>query len=192
VDYGQGLANVPSGTALFIQSFENAIGNIHHPKYTVMKHHDDVNLSVFWEGVQVLMIWTTWFLNQYTILVIMLNFLIAVINDTYVEEQNVEKMRTYQYRNELNIEYLLIRNFFLKAKTITCVLYATDKELYKVDSQEMEDFSDEIKKTIEKSNEETREKVDQSLQAVSDINERMTSLETLMKDMKSMMEKKAD
>jgi len=71
----------------------------------------------------------------------MLNFLIAVINDTYVRESSVEKMHTYQYRNALNIEYLLVRDFFLKAKTLTCVLYVTDKETYRVDTNEMEEFS---------------------------------------------------
>jgi len=115
------------------------------------------------------MIWTTWFLNQYTILVIMLNFLIAVINDTYVKESTVSKMHTYQYRNELNTEYLLVRNFFLMPKTITCVLYVTDSELYRVHSHEMEEFSQEIRDTVEKSGLETREKVEDSLKAVSDI-----------------------
>ena len=79
-------------------------------------------------------------------------------------------MYTYQYRNELNIEYLLVRDFFLKAKTITCVLYVTDKETYRVHTHEMEDFSKQIIETVEKS----------SLKAVSDINDRITSLETLM------------
>ena len=32
------------------------------------------------------MIWFVWLMNQYVILVIMLNFLISVISDTYVKE----------------------------------------------------------------------------------------------------------
>ena len=38
-------------------------------------------------------------MNQYVILVIMLNFLISVISDTYVKESAKQKMYTDMYRN---------------------------------------------------------------------------------------------
>ena len=83
------------------------------------------DLSEGWEDVQLTMIWVVWLFNQYAILVIMLNFLIAVINDTYVKESSVSKMHKYKHRNELNLEYLQIRDCFFKSKIITCDLFVT-------------------------------------------------------------------
>ena len=80
------------------------------------------DLSEGWEGVQLTMIWTVWLFNQYAILVIMLNFLIAVINDTYVKESSVSKMHKYRHRNDLNLEYCQIRDCFFKSKIISCKL----------------------------------------------------------------------
>ena len=58
------------------------------------------------------MIWFVWIANQYVILVIMLNFLISVISDTYVKESAKQKMYTYTFRNQLNLELLQIRTSF--------------------------------------------------------------------------------
>ena len=53
-------------------------------------------------GFAVTQLWVigvVYFFNQYIVLVIMLNFLIAVINDTYQRVMKYQKMYKYQYRN---------------------------------------------------------------------------------------------
>jgi len=57
------LPDMPSGTALLISSFENAIGNISNPSYLKLKGVKTEKLSEFFAGVQLFMIWIFWFLN---------------------------------------------------------------------------------------------------------------------------------
>jgi len=78
------IKGIENGVSLFINSFENSIGNISPPDYP--KIVNVKGLSRVLANVQLAMIWVVWFLNQYIILVIMLNFLIAVISDTYNRE----------------------------------------------------------------------------------------------------------
>ena len=75
--------DMPAGATLWLSSFENSIGNIGNPAYLKLK--DVKGLSTFFENVQLTMIYGFWFLNQYIILVIMLNFLISVIGETYAK-----------------------------------------------------------------------------------------------------------
>ena len=134
MDYGTPGNDISADQYLMVQTFQNSIGNINTPNY--LKFKGSSRLSDSYKSIQLGMIWIVWFLNQYVILVIMLNFLIAVISDTYTREQQLEKMHTYAYRNALNIEYLQIRKFFYKLRSFTCVLYITDQEAYQNKSQE--------------------------------------------------------
>jgi membrane-anchored glycerophosphoryl diester phosphodiesterase (GDPDase) len=95
-------------------------------------------LSRVAEYIQLAMIWCVWFFTQYMILIIMLNFLIAVISDTYSRETERLTMHTYQFRNQLNLEFLTIRDTFFKPKDFHCVLYITDKETYRADNMELD------------------------------------------------------
>lgn len=61
----------------FTMTFENGLGNIAQP---------DVSFWLYETGYQYYMvycIWIIWFLNQMVITIVMLNFLIAVISQTY-------------------------------------------------------------------------------------------------------------
>lgn len=81
-------------TNFFLQVFENSIGNISPPTF-VEKHPS--NLRVF--GV-----YTTWFTNQFVVLIILLNFLIAVISQSYENVMNSQSILTYLSRCEWNKE----------------------------------------------------------------------------------------
>jgi len=148
------IRGMGNGVSLFINSFENSIGNINTPEYP--KIVNVKGLSWVLMTVQLTMIWVIWFLNQYVILVIMLNFLIAVISDTYNKEQGRAKYHTYLYRNELNIEYLKMRGLFFPSNTVNCVLYVTDKERYEMETPEYDGFFDEVIATVKDSHVETR------------------------------------
>jgi len=128
-------------TALLLQSFENSIGNIQAPNYPEFKGKD---LNSFLKGVQIFLIWFVWFANQYIILVIMLNFLISVISDTYVKITELSKMHTYRYRSQLNIEFLSIRDKFRKPLKVSCILLVTSNDKYQIEESDYSDMKEEI------------------------------------------------
>ena len=69
-------------------------------------------------------------------------------------------MYTYRYRNQLNIEYLEIRDRFRSSKEINCVVLMNDRDLYTIEPDNFEDFSEKIVETIENAHSETREKIE--------------------------------
>ena len=160
MNYGT-VDDVSSDQYLSISTFENSIGNINPPYYLNLRQTNGKNttlvtgLSKVYEDIQLIMIWGIWLFNQYIIMIVMLNFLIAVISETYSRETERLKMHTYQFRNQLNLEFLTIRDTFLSLDNITCVIYITDKETYRVKYEE-EDSSEKIVVPEEKSGEETR------------------------------------
>ena len=77
-------------------TFENGIGNVNNPKYLKT---DNKELSTFLAYTQITMVWVIWFFNQYVILVIMLNFVISVISETYNKVQSRQKMNSYKFKN---------------------------------------------------------------------------------------------
>ena len=56
---------------IILQSYRNSIGDIAPPEFEAFQSSDNTILYL---------IWFIWFMNQFFILIIMLNFLIAVIS----------------------------------------------------------------------------------------------------------------
>lgn len=91
----------------------------------------------------------------------MLNFLISVISDTYCAITDKRVMYTYIYRNELNVEYLKVKDRFIGMQGIQCMLFVCSKETYQFDDDDSD--SDEIKDSIS----ELNQKVDKILEVLS-------------------------
>lgn len=70
-------------STFFITTFEYSIGNINPPSYELWinkmhaNEHDQVNWWVC--HISIYLIWLLWFGNQFLLLIILLNFLIAVL-----------------------------------------------------------------------------------------------------------------
>ena len=69
------------------------------PMYAPLKEDD----SMF-RSINVTLIWICWFFQAFFMLVIMLNFLIAVITSTYERVMNYQKIISYMHKAELNME----------------------------------------------------------------------------------------
>ena len=65
----------------FIQAYRNSIGDLAppaHKKWNELVTTDKDNESLV--NLMVLVIWLVWFFNQFIVLIILLNFLIAIIS----------------------------------------------------------------------------------------------------------------
>lgn len=94
----QKFPDIDGVSAFFLQTFENSVGNIRNPTYNLwidkyncdVKFHDDVFLcttsNIVISIVSIYMIWFVWFVNQMVVFIILVNYLIVYIGNSY---QNV-------------------------------------------------------------------------------------------------------
>jgi len=94
-----------------LQNYRNSIGDISVPtyaswiaKFNTGVYKNEVNSKDGYKTAEpqmsiiVMLVWGFWFLNQFISLIILLNFLVAVISESY-EKINVEhEMYTFMYR----------------------------------------------------------------------------------------------
>ena len=59
---------------------------------------------------------TIWFLNQFFVVIILLNFLIAVISQSYENVMNKQDIKKYEYIADLNEEALMMINSLPRMK----------------------------------------------------------------------------
>jgi hypothetical protein len=62
--------------------------------------------------IMVYIIWTVWFLNQFFCMIMLLNFLIAIISDEYATINTYSSHFLYTRRKELNFDCLTVYNYF--------------------------------------------------------------------------------
>lgn len=79
----------------------------------------------FWdqfEGtVMVTIIWSVWVLHQLIILVVMLNFLIAIISESYESVMSKSEIFKYNQRAQLNVECLQILHYLKLLGGLNCL-----------------------------------------------------------------------
>ena len=78
----------------FLGVYENSLGNISTPGYTIWDPSDKENKNLF-NTIILVVIWVIWFLNQWFIFMILLNFVIALISQSY--DDVMEKQMETEY-----------------------------------------------------------------------------------------------
>ena len=103
------------------------------------------------------LIWTFWVLHQFMIVIILLNFLIAVLSQSYEMVMSKASISTYLHRCELNMECLRVQAHIgllepINLFTIACA----DSHEGDEGSDEWLGFVSEVKKFIEKNNKQLK------------------------------------
>ena len=89
----------------FLENFKNAVANLGSPELGFWEKQTE-NPAV--SSVMVYICWIIWMLNQFFILVILLNFLIAIICQSYEEVLSKQIVTKYTKKCELNRECRLL------------------------------------------------------------------------------------
>ena len=115
----------PSLGAIFkilLQAYRNSTGDISAPGYAVWIPKSDkdyllmgiTNSTV--ENIKrrtiICLIWIMWLYNQFLNLIILLNFLIAVISQVYDTVVATQNLVTYKHRAEMNLDYFMMADFW--------------------------------------------------------------------------------
>ena len=88
---------VPNAFIMILQVYRNSIGDIATPSYD-MWQGENMKENPFTCNFMILVIWVSWFVNQYLNLIILLNFLIAIISQSYEEIMTEQSVFRYQHR----------------------------------------------------------------------------------------------
>ena len=93
------------GIRITVQTYRNSIGDITTPNYSKWLTLEQQN-EISHEDLEYVMglAWMFWILNQIITLIILLNFLIAVISDSYANVNSVKDMYTFYHKASLNYE----------------------------------------------------------------------------------------
>ena len=74
------------------------------------------------------LIWTVWFLNQFFCMIMLLNFLIAIISEEYASINTYSSHFLYSRRKELNYESLTVYNYFNKLPDFNTLIVWSNPE----------------------------------------------------------------
>jgi len=88
--------------------FENSIGNINDPVF------DDAHIK----GYKMYLVWLIWWFNQFMIVIILLNFLIAVISQSYENVMNSATILKFKDIAQLNREAYLVMQYLPNTRMV--------------------------------------------------------------------------
>ena len=71
------------------------------------------------------LIWLMWISHQFLILIVLLNFLIAIISQSYENVMSKQEIYKYQQRVQMNKECLQLLDFFGLLPDFNCLLIVT-------------------------------------------------------------------
>ena len=93
--------------------------------------------------------WTLFLFNEFFNLIVLLNFLIAIISESYEEVMGKEIANKYQSRSSINLEILQLTDFFTKKNESTeTMLYLSANAAHSEHGNEMQGFVKSINGAI--------------------------------------------
>jgi sensor histidine kinase YesM len=99
---------LPIFPTYLMYAYRNAIGDLAAPKYIYWLEKAEEEPYGSW--MMIILIWILWVLNQWIIFIILLNFLIAIVGDSYAMANLQKEIHLYENYALLNLEYLAMSN----------------------------------------------------------------------------------
>ena len=102
-----------------LQTFRTSIGELGMPVYSKLLAKPpgvarDINIAL---------IWVTWFLQTSLMLIVMLNFLIAVITDNYDRVYKLQQTYGYYHKAQLNHETYMLLSTLQDLPEYRCIVF---------------------------------------------------------------------
>jgi hypothetical protein len=130
----------------FLQTFRTSIGELGMPVYKKL-----VKKTGIFKTINVILIWVVWFVQTFFMLIVMLNFLIAVITSNYEKVKSEQAIIAYLNKASLNAETYMILKCFKDLPEYRCIVLQKSR-LSDSTKDEMDKRFDELKKFIGKKN----------------------------------------
>jgi len=104
----ESFSGISIALGYFFTTFENSIGNISSPTIDFYK---PISKRTLVDKLRIYMIYILWWFAQIVLLIILLNFVIALISQYYEDVMNRKIMHTYVMKNNINGEHYVLKKF---------------------------------------------------------------------------------
>jgi hypothetical protein len=122
---------------IVLATWRNAIGDIYAPDYSKWsanlgvedKDQDDVDgVGTTYSYVMITLVWLVWFLNQLFLFLVLTNFLISIIGNSF--GNNIDKREEVAYNNkiDLNVEAALYKKWWGNDRKFDTIVILCPKE----------------------------------------------------------------
>jgi hypothetical protein len=101
LDDAAGYSGTSQSMGYFIVAFQNGIGGIVPPTVDAWNPKDD---QIFSEKVLIFLVYFFWLFQQYVVLIVLLNFLVAMISSVYEEVMDAKLQYEFKQKSDLNGE----------------------------------------------------------------------------------------
>ena len=147
-DYG-GLGILPT---YMMFTYRNTLGDITAPGYNYWLNQSETDplLSNF----MIITIWAFWIINQWLVLIIILNILIAIISNAYDTTVSNHTNDKYRYRAEINRYMRYIERLLGIDTPIDCIIISNS--INEKDENTLSGMVQEITECVLKSNDELK------------------------------------
>lgn len=115
------------------------------------------------------LIWVFWVLHQFMIVIILLNFLIAVLSQSYEMVMSQATISIYLHRCDLNLECLRVKDHLGLLEPINMfTIAAADSQEGEENNDEWLGFVSEVKKFIDRNNKQVKVAQSKRMDAMSE------------------------
>ena len=111
----------------------------------------------------IIIIWSVWIFHQFMILIMLLNFLIAIISQSYEDVMSKSQIFKYKTRVDLNLECLRIIDFFVKLESFDTLLIISQNDEDIEDEQQWQGVVNTIKNFTRQNLKNHREAVEKMI-----------------------------
>ena len=108
-----------------LQTFRTSIGELGMPVYEGVLAQKDS----FWRSLNIFLIWIVWYMQSFFMLVVMLNFIIAVITTTYAKVITLQKIISYKHKADLNEECFELLSLLGFNEEFKLIVFSNCKEV---------------------------------------------------------------
>lgn len=175
----------------FIGVFRNSLGDISIPGISYWLTRKEINGDAIWASFFIHAIWIIILLNTVLTLIVLLNFLIAIVSESYNRMNRMQVKFNYLRKAELNRETILIIHNFMKVcsccfqKQKSHEIFVIEQELFqrpedfdlatKIINQVEEDISD-FSENVEKRFDQQERKINLMQEEISTIHQKIDRL----------------
>lgn len=137
---------------VLVQTWKNSIGDAGPPAFSEWEQMRHIHYKEsLWPNFYIFLIWMFFFFNQLFIAVILLNFLIAMITQSYERVMQQRAKSHYAQKCDLNIEIKLLQSHLMNEKKFDSVIIFSRNDLNaneEDDEENWDGFVEAIRKQL--------------------------------------------
>lgn len=177
---------------MLILAFRNSIGDLQSPQYERWLNYIAANQNDPLRSAQgyfiIYLLWGLWFGNIILMVILLLNFLIAIISQTYERVAGSQSNYTYKDRADMNQEAMTILSALYYQGEVKMIVFTQDKGIWASEDNQWGGIVDSIKKIVQGTGSSLDKRI---LKFSSTMTEKLDAVQQSQQDLKGQVEKMA-